>query len=114
MACTQSRSPKTRESACLKEAAKFSRLSYCSNLRELAPTLHRNAASPQWFVYPMCSLSATMYLTDETLVVKTSPPPALRGNGETPQLMRERYNDKVTQDKATVVVVACVGGRDGF
>jgi hypothetical protein len=30
------------------------------------------------------------------------------------QLMSKYYNDRVTQDKATGVVLACRGGRDGF
>ena len=30
------------------------------------------------------------------------------------QLMAKSYNDKATQDKATVVVVACRGGEDCF
>jgi hypothetical protein len=30
------------------------------------------------------------------------------------QLMTKSYNEGDTQDKATVVVVACRGGQDGF
>ena len=41
-------------------------------------------------------------------------PTSTYGETETPQLMGKYYNDRVTRNKATAVVVACGGGRDGF